>query len=94
VTEYHRYLPAAAVRAWQRLSNATGGLAFELFGGRTAPRTLQHRSGLAALDELVPARVAGPIVEAVLRRSLTFRPQVGNELSGGLLLVAERQDAA
>lgn len=88
-----RYLPQRVMRAWQRLSNVTGGLAYELAGARTPPRAIQRRFGFAALDARVPTGLAEYIVLAALRPSLRMSSQVDGDQSGGLLITATRADS-
>lgn len=94
VVAAHRYLPATAVRAWERLSNATGGLAFELFGGKSRTRSLQQRLGLGRLDSSTPAALTRAMLGAVLRRHLAESKDGAESPSGGLLLVAAKSPAA
>jgi SAM-dependent methyltransferase len=84
-----RYFPRSAVRAWERLSNATGGIAYELFRGRRATRQIQHGLGLSRRGPPQVARAAAGITELVGRSALTdeVRP---DEPSGGLLIIATR----
>jgi SAM-dependent methyltransferase len=84
-----RYFPRSAVRAWEGLSNATGGLAYELFRGRRATRQIQHGLGLSREGSPQVARAVAAVAELVGRRALVdeVRP---NEPSGGLLIVATR----
>jgi SAM-dependent methyltransferase len=84
-----RYFPRAAVRAWERLSNATGGLAYELFRGRRATRQIQHGLGLSRQGSPAVARAVGAIAELVGRGALADEVQP-HEPSGGLLIVATR----
>jgi SAM-dependent methyltransferase len=84
-----RYFPMAAVRAWESLSNITGGLAFELFGARRATRQIQHQLGLSrGSPPQVSAAVAGA-TELLARRALAAEVRPG-EPSGGLLITATR----
>jgi SAM-dependent methyltransferase len=84
-----RYFPRSAVRAWESLSNATGGVAYELFRGRRATRQIQHGLGLARRGSPRLARVSAAIAELVGRRALADEVRAG-EGSGGLLIVATR----
>jgi SAM-dependent methyltransferase len=84
-----RYFPRSAVRAWESLSNATGGLAYELFRGRRATRQIQHGLGLAGRGSPQVARAVAAIAELVGRRALADEVRPG-EPSGGLLIVATR----
>ena len=82
---YIRYLPKRAVRAWERISNATGGLAYELFAGRRSTREVQRRLGLV---RRVPLLERGAV--ALLERC-PLEPEIApNEPSGGLLITARR----
>ncbi len=90
----HRYLPAAAVEAWERLSNLTGGLAFELFGGKTQTRRLQRRLGLGLLDSGTPAGLTRAILGALLSKHLAESQGAPGQGSGGLLVIAARPAAA
>jgi hypothetical protein len=85
-----RYFPRDAVRAWERTSNLTGGLAFELFGRRSETRGLQRRLKLDVLDALVPSRARARALEWLLARDLQGAAEVSDEPSGGLLVVATR----
>jgi SAM-dependent methyltransferase len=84
-----RYFPRSAVRAWESLSNATGGIAYELFRGRRATRQIQHGLGLSRRGSPRVARFVAAIAERVGRLALAdeVRP---DEPSGGLLIVAMR----
>jgi SAM-dependent methyltransferase len=84
-----RYFPRSAVRAWESLSNATGGLAYELFRGRRATRQIQHGLGLSRRGSPQVARAVAAIAELVGRRAFAdeVRP---DEPSGGLLIIATR----
>jgi SAM-dependent methyltransferase len=84
-----RYFPRSAVRAWERLSNATGGIAYELFRGRRPTRQIQHRLGLSRRGSPQIARGVAAIAELVGGRALAddVRPDAP---SGGLLIVATR----
>lgn len=82
-----RYFPQPAVRAWEGLSSLTGGLAFELRGGRPT-RAIQHdlrldrRSvRLAGGAAWIARKYAGRAFDAGVRPG---------EPSGGLLVVARR----
>jgi SAM-dependent methyltransferase len=89
VARMHRYMPVRAVRLWERLSNLTGGLAFELFGGRRTPREIQHGLGIA---RSLPGPIAAGIargIEVVAGDVLDAQIASG-EPSGGLLVVALR----
>ena len=90
----HRYLPAAAVEAWERLSNLTGGLAFELFGGRTQTRRLQRRLGLGLVDGATPAALTRGILGALLAKHLGESPIAAEQPSGGLLVIAAKAAVA
>lgn len=89
----HRYLPAPAVEAWERLSNLTGGLAFELFGGKTQTRRLQRRLGLGLLDSATPAGLTRAILRALLSKHLAESQDAPGQRSGGLLVIAARPAA-
>lgn len=85
----HRYMPARAVRVWERLSNATGGIAFELFGGRRGTLDVRHDLGLARrLPTWVAAAVAR-FVEVVAGDALDAEIDPDGP-SGGLLVIATR----
>lgn len=84
-----RYFPRSAVRAWERLSNATGGIAYELFRGRRATRQIQHGLGLSRRGAPQVARGVAAVAELVGRRALAEEVRAG-EPSGGLLIVATR----
>lgn len=90
----HRYLPAAAVEAWERLSNLTGGLAFELFGGKTQTRRLQRRLGLGLVDGATPAGLTRAILQALLSKHLAESQNAPEQPSGGLLVIATKAVAA
>lgn len=84
-----RYFPLPAVRAWERVSNLTGGLLFELLGGRAHPRRIQRGLRIA---RSVPPPVSEAVVrvlEVLFRRALAAEVR-GTEPSGGLLLIARR----
>jgi len=84
-----RYFPLAAVRAWESLSNVTGGLAYELFRARRPTRQIQHGLGLS---RRIPPRLAAVVArttELIARRALAATVQPG-EPSGGLLVIATR----
>lgn len=83
----HRYFPRRAVQAWERLSNRTGGLLYELAGRRTQTRSLQRGLGLATLERFIPARAGAALLDAVLGAHLDYDDE---PLSGGLLIVARR----
>jgi len=87
VVRMHRYMPARAVRLWERLSNLTGGLAFELFAGRRTPRQIQHGLGIA---RSLPRPIAAAIATGVqLLASNVLDAEVARgEPSGGLLVIA------
>ena len=84
-----RYFPLAAVRAWESLSNVTGGLAYELFGARRATRQIQHRLGLSRGTPAQVAAVVARMTELLARRALAANVRPA-EPSGGLLIVATR----
>ncbi len=90
LVETHRYFPAAAVRAWERISSWTGGIAFELAGRRSETRPLQRGLGLHRLDSLFPAAARTAVLERVLHTHLHAPAEVKEGASGGLLVVAER----
>jgi len=90
----HRYLPAPAVEAWERLSNLTGGVAFELFGGKTQTRRLQRRLGLGLIDSGTPAGLTRAILDALLAKHLDASTDDPGQRSGGLLMIAVRAAAA
>ncbi|HEY8758095.1 MAG TPA: class I SAM-dependent methyltransferase [Candidatus Limnocylindria bacterium] len=84
-----RYFPLAAVRAWESLSNITGGLAFELFGARRPTRQIQHRLGLSRRTASPTAAVVASMTALVARRAFGAAVRA-SEPSGGLLIVATR----
>ena len=86
----HRYFPRPAVRAWERLSNWTGGLAFELFQSKSETRSLQRGLRLDWVDGLVPPRVREWCLERMLASSLNEPDPLPGEPSGGLLVVARK----
>jgi SAM-dependent methyltransferase len=86
----HRYFPVLAVRSWQRISEVTGGLAFELFRRRSETRALQRRLKLDLIDRVVPSVARRLLLQSVLRSSLAFPADISGELSGGLLVVARK----
>lgn len=90
LTEWFRYLPKGAMRAWQRWATATGGLAFELFGRRNTPREVQRKLGMPTLSVLLPHRAQTRMLRFMLRKPLSLGPDVGDEPSGGLLWVARK----
>lgn len=83
----HSYFPSDAVRAWERLSTWTGGLAFELFGRRAATRQVQRRLRLPSLERLVPRAVASAAVGALVAPHLGYLDDRASS-AGGLLIVA------
>jgi SAM-dependent methyltransferase len=86
-----RYLPASVVQAWERLSNMTGGLVFELFGRKTQTRGLQRRLSLNAVDSRTPPAIARTVLRSVLRKHLAEPAPENGEPTGGLLLIAVKQ---
>jgi SAM-dependent methyltransferase len=90
----NRYLPAPVVQAWERLSNMTGGLAFELFGRKTQTRGLQRRLSLGRLDARTPPGMTRAILRSLLAKHLSQPMQVEGQLSGGLLLTAVKPSMA
>jgi SAM-dependent methyltransferase len=84
-----RYFPLAAVRAWESLSNLTGGLAYELFGARRPTRQIQHGLGMSRRSPPQVAAVVARTTELLARRALAATIRAG-EPSGGLLIVATR----
>jgi SAM-dependent methyltransferase len=86
------YLPCSAVRAWERLSNWTGGVLFELFGRRAGTRSLKRKLGLGALERLVPKGAQRAAVARLLERAIA-RPDRDVESYGGLLVIARREAA-
>jgi SAM-dependent methyltransferase len=90
----HRYLPEPVVRAWERISNLTGGLAFELFGRNTPTRGLQRRLSLGKLDSHTPASMTRAILRSLLARHLSEPTAVEGQRSGGLLIDAVKQSVA
>jgi SAM-dependent methyltransferase len=91
VESVHRYFPKPAVQAWERWSNRTGGLAYELFRRRTGTRTIQRRLGLDWMDRLVPGEARATVLERLLRNELAFDPEATE--SGGLLVIARKVPA-
>lgn len=87
--DFYRYLPAAALQAWERISNLTGGLLFELFGRKSETRQLQKKLSLGKVDTLIPAQVRAMALTAVLRRSIQSEMR-DNQPSGGLLVIAHK----
>jgi len=85
----HRYFPRAAVRAWESLSNLTGGFAYEAFGAHRATRQIQHGLGLSRRSPSPVAAAVARITELVARQALAAEVRPG-EPSGGLLIVATR----
>jgi SAM-dependent methyltransferase len=90
----HRYLPEPVVRAWEKISNLTGGLAFELFGRNTATRGLQRRLSLGKLDSHTPPSMTRAILRSLLARHLSEPTAVEGQRSGGLLIDAVKQSVA
>lgn len=88
--QIHRYLPAQVVQAWERLSNMTGGLLFEMFGRRAETRGLQRRLSLAALESRTPPVIARAILRRLLAKHLDAPMEVNGQPSGGLLLTAAK----
>ena len=89
-----RYFPRPAVRAWERLSSITGGLAYEivrLLGRGRATRQIQHDLGLARRPSPLVARAAALATRLVARRAFGAEVAAG-ESSGGLLIVARRDE--
>jgi len=87
----HRYFPRQAVQAWERLSNWTGGLAFELFQRSTETRALQRKMRLDVINALLPTQIRWRALMWILRRSLGAPAEIStDEPSGGLLVVAEK----
>ena len=84
-----RYFPRSAVRAWETISNRTGGIAYELFRGRRATRQIQHGLGLSRRGSPQAARAVAAIAERLVRPVLADEVR-SNEPSGGLLIVATR----
>ncbi len=89
-----RYLPGKVMRSWQRMSNATGGLAFELFQRRATTRGAQRRMGLPALTEHLSPAAQARLLELAIGRACETPPDVGDSPSGGLLVVATRRASA
>lgn len=92
VTRVVRYFPRPAVRAWERLSSLTGGLAYELIGlaGRgRATREIQHDLGLARRPPWPLARGSALATRLAGRSALDADVRPG-EPSGGLLVIATR----
>lgn len=89
VTQVARYFPRSAVRAWERLSSVTGGLAFELLGRGRATRQIQHDLGLSRRPSGPVVRVAELVTAFAGRRALAAEVRPG-EPSGGLLVIATR----
>ncbi len=92
--EVHRYLPAPAVQAWERLSNMTGGLAFELFGRKSETRQVQRRLGLGRLESSTPRRLTRVVLRALLAKHLGEPTEVEGQRSGGLLFTAVKASVA
>ncbi len=88
-----RYLPAAVVQAWERISNMTGGLVFELFGRKSETRGLQRRLSLASLDSHAPPGMSRAILRSLLSKHLD-QPMPVDGLSGGLLITAVKASVA
>lgn len=86
---WERYFPLPAVRAWERLSNLTGGLLFELFGGRAHPRRIQRDLRMAGSVSPIVSEVVVRALEVMFDRALTAEVDEA-EPSGGLLLSARR----
>lgn len=83
---HERYLPRAAVRTWESLSNATAGILYELFGGRRSTRRLQRGLGLVRRASAVERIVVGALERS---RALDAEVEPGVP-SGGLLVMARR----
>ncbi len=90
----HRYLPEPVVRAWETISNLTGGLAFELFGRNTQTRGLQRRLSLGKLDSHTPPGMSRAILRTLLAKHLSQPTEVEGQRSGGLLITATKQSMA
>ena len=89
VTQVERYFPQPAVRAWERLSSLSGGLAFELLGRGRPTRQIQHDLGLARRPPAAAVRTAELLTAFAGWHALgaQIRPGVP---SGGLLVIAAR----
>ena len=83
-----RYFPRDAVRAWERLSNITGGVAHELFGARRTTRQIQHGLGIAHRGRLLAPVIA--LVSRLAARGALHAEVRDGEPSGGLLVIATR----
>jgi SAM-dependent methyltransferase len=87
----HRYFPRQAVQSWERISNWTGGLAFELFQRSSETRALQRKMRLDVIDALVPTQIRWRALKWILGTSLGTPAEISpGEPSGGLLVVAEK----
>ncbi|HET8568873.1 MAG TPA: class I SAM-dependent methyltransferase [Candidatus Limnocylindria bacterium] len=92
VTSSVRYFPRVAVRAWERISNATSGLLYEAFDGRRSTRTIQSGLGLSRRRDGPAAALVLRLLRLLARDALRAEVR-GGEPSGGLLVLARRAPA-
>lgn len=84
-----RYFPEEAVRAWERSSDLTGGVLYELLAGRRHPRRIQRAIGLARQVPPPIATAVAALVAVIFRQALSAQMREGRP-SGGLLVIASR----
>jgi ubiquinone/menaquinone biosynthesis C-methylase UbiE len=65
-TREQPYLSRRALRAWEMLANATGGLAYLLAGGRSSPREIQQAVGVQGRRRPVVGRLVWILLLPVL----------------------------
>jgi SAM-dependent methyltransferase len=83
------YFPKPAVRAWEVLSDLSGGLVHALMGGQTHPRELQGKLGLLGQGAALARPLMARACVAVCLPWLGFETSPGVPC-GGLLLRAVR----